>query len=234
MLQEKKISEIVTENYSSTSIFVKYGMDFCCGGGITLKQACLNKNLDPSLVEKEILENTNQTTTPIPNFVSIIECIDYILEKHHIFELKLLQNLESLLEKLLQAHSQNHPEVIRYKELVEELKEEIQPHFLKEENILFPFLRKMENKQNLPFPIENILQPISVMEMEHEGVGKIIWKTFDFTSKFTPPNYACLTWKSFFKEWKTLIEDLQKHVFIENEILFLMVRKFIENSKRIE
>ncbi|MCX7998788.1 MAG: DUF542 domain-containing protein [Leptospiraceae bacterium] len=230
MLEDKKISEIVIENSSSTSVFIKYGIDFCCGGGLTLRKACEDKNLDPNQLEKEILE-TRQTEEETLKFPTMSACIDYILEKHHVFELELLNTLNQLLEKLIQVHSQNHLEVVEYQELLEALEHELSSHFPKEENILFPLIKAIEKNKPLPFSIEHVLQPVAVMEREHEELGKILWKTKERTSDFVPPEYACNTWKAFLGNLKILIQDIQKHVFLENEILFPMLKDFIQTKK---
>ncbi len=39
-LESKTVAEMVTENIKTAHIFKKYGIDFCCGGGISLEKAC--------------------------------------------------------------------------------------------------------------------------------------------------------------------------------------------------
>ncbi len=37
---EKTVGELALENPAATRVFEKLGIDYCCGGGQTLEQAC--------------------------------------------------------------------------------------------------------------------------------------------------------------------------------------------------
>jgi len=39
----KTIAEVVTEDISTASVFKKYNLDFCCGGGISIDKVCKKK-----------------------------------------------------------------------------------------------------------------------------------------------------------------------------------------------
>jgi len=40
VLLNKTIAEVVSDDISTASVFKKYNLDFCCGGGISLAKAC--------------------------------------------------------------------------------------------------------------------------------------------------------------------------------------------------
>src|SRR5690606_1834064 len=54
-LQEKTVADAVTENIKAAHVFKKYGIDFCCGGGISIKRACEKAKIDPANLEAELL-----------------------------------------------------------------------------------------------------------------------------------------------------------------------------------
>ncbi len=54
-LQEKTVADFVTENIKAAHIFKKHGIDFCCGGGISIKKACEKAKIDPAILEMELL-----------------------------------------------------------------------------------------------------------------------------------------------------------------------------------
>ena len=51
---EKTVADYVTENIKTAHIFKKHGIDFCCGGNISIEKACAKKNVDQEVLEKEL------------------------------------------------------------------------------------------------------------------------------------------------------------------------------------
>jgi regulator of cell morphogenesis and NO signaling len=47
---DKTIGEFVAEDYRTATVFEKYGVDFCCGGQVTLSATCREKGLDPAAI----------------------------------------------------------------------------------------------------------------------------------------------------------------------------------------
>ncbi|MGM0636016.1 MAG: DUF542 domain-containing protein [Bacteroidota bacterium] len=41
----KKVADLVTENINTAHVFKKHGIDFCCGGGISIEAVCEKNKL---------------------------------------------------------------------------------------------------------------------------------------------------------------------------------------------
>ena len=66
-IAEMKISEIVAENIKSAHVFKQYGIDFCCGGGVTVAKACEKKQIKIDDLLSD-LNNIDSRILPSQNF----------------------------------------------------------------------------------------------------------------------------------------------------------------------
>ena len=60
--KENTVAEVVTNNIKTADVFKRHGIDFCCGGGITIEKACAKNNISYEKLEKELLEINNSTS----------------------------------------------------------------------------------------------------------------------------------------------------------------------------
>lgn len=52
--KENTVAEIVSKKLGSDHVFSKYKIDFCCGGGMTLENACKESGIDFDVLKQEI------------------------------------------------------------------------------------------------------------------------------------------------------------------------------------
>ena len=143
--EKRTVAEVVTQNIKADHIFKKYGIDFCCGGGITIEKACLKNKVDYALLKND-LDEINSNVPNAFNFDSwdLSFLIDYIVNTHHKY---VEQNIPLLLEyaaKVASVHGHHYKEVVEINELVIALAKELAVHMKKEELILFPFVKQMD------------------------------------------------------------------------------------------
>jgi regulator of cell morphogenesis and NO signaling len=207
-------------------VFKKYGIDFCCGGKKSLKQACEEKGLDVEIVEAE-LENPVQATSSAndynrwePDFLA-----DYVYNQHHLYYYNELPVLKGLITKVTQHHGGNHPELKYLYSLFAQLVQELDTHFMKEEKVVFPFIKALvAAKRTGDFEALNnqpsITDPIRIMEVDHDAAGEILTEMNKLSNDYTPPVDACNSYQFLYKKLKDLEEDLHQHIHLENNILF--------------
>jgi len=51
---EERVADAVTENLRTADVFKKHGIDFCCGGNVSLMSVCEKKNLDIDVILAEL------------------------------------------------------------------------------------------------------------------------------------------------------------------------------------
>ncbi len=221
------LGEIATKDLRKAEIFKKYGLDFCCGGKKTVRQACADKGIDATKVEEELQKaEVAAVTRPLPyNDWSLGFLADYIVNTHHSYVTKTLPDLRAYATKVAKVHGGRHPELVAVRELVEDINAELTSHIVKEEQILFPFIKQLveakSNGKNLePAGFGTVQNPINMMEHEHEEVGKNLEKIRVLTNNYAIPEDACASYKLLFKMLEEFESDLFIHIHLENNILF--------------
>jgi regulator of cell morphogenesis and NO signaling len=237
------VGELAAADIRKAEVFKKYGIDFCCGGKKTLKQACLELNLDANKIEKELQQVTEQVEGRNKSFDfnrwSADFLVDYIYNEHHLFYYDENPVIAELLEKVTNHHGAKHPELFKVEELYRKLQQELNAHFLKEERVLFPHIKNLvQAKKTMTFPmplgINNIEQPVHVMEEEHEGAGTILRAINETTNNYTPPADACRSFTLLYHKLKNLEEDLHQHIHLENNILFPKAAALEQDLKKLQ
>ncbi|MGV9004499.1 iron-sulfur cluster repair di-iron protein [Flavobacterium sp.] len=227
VLEQSTIGEFVAKDFRTAAVFSKYGIDFCCKGNRTIEEACEKKNLDFAQIEKEVtqlLETKSEGAIDFKSWPTDL-LIDYIEKTHHRFVEEKSPVLLPFLDKLCKVHGHNHPELFEINELFIGCANELAQHMKKEENVLFPFIKQMENALRTGQAIEQphfgtVENPIAMMKHEHENEGDRFVKIAEITNNYTPPSDACNTYKVTFAMLQEFEQDLHKHIHLENNILF--------------
>jgi|SRR3990172_3438148 len=221
------IKSIVTNDYRAAAVFEKYSLDFCCGGGITVDQACANKKVDPALVHAELAELKNKSNESTPHFSAWPpdELIDYIVNVHHRYVREAIPILSAHTQKVAAVHGDRHPEVIAVARHFETVAQDMKEHMMKEEYVLFPYIKQIVKARRgvgafrLP-PFGGALNPIRMMEEEHAAAGDELSAVRSLSNNYVPPDDACTTYRVTYQELQQFEQDLHRHVHLENNILF--------------
>lgn len=225
MITDKPLRDIVTENFSSAQVLEKYGLDFCCKGGMSLKIACASRNIDPEKIAQEISQAAPDESAQRYFQWDLPFLADYIINNHHNYIREQIPLLFQHLRKIASVHRQQHPEFFSVEEIFHKVATDLTQHMVKEERILFPAIKMIDHArlsgENIPdLPFGSIGNPISMMIAEHETAGDELKEIRELLNEYTPPEDACTTVKVTFKELEDFERDLHKHVFLENSILF--------------
>ena len=220
------LAQIVSKNHRAASIFEKYHLDFCCKGKRSLQEACDEQSLSFNEVSKELETTFLQNEKRDLDFekMSLSSLSEYIIAKHHEYVKGELPLIYGYLEKVSDKHGNRHPELHKIFQTFAAVKEEMESHMKKEEVILFPRIKELENladkKISVPVNINYYQSPIHVMEQEHDHAGSLLNEIRLLTSNYNPPADACTTYRLSFASLKNFEQDLHQHVHLENNILF--------------
>lgn len=225
--EEDKVGQVVAKNYKTAAVFTKYNIDFCCNGGISLKQACEKKGLHFDTLAKELMGTSGNNSIPNIEFDTWneVNLIKYILDNHHSYIREKSPVIIQFLYKLCKVHGERHPELFEITNLFETSAKELHHHMIKEENILFPEILKLFNSDQHAAPYVSsdfgtIDDPIHMMENEHESEGERFRKIAQLSNHYITPADGCTTYGVAFEMLKEFESDLHMHIHLENNILF--------------
>jgi regulator of cell morphogenesis and NO signaling len=226
-LRNKSVGEIVKLDFRAADVFSSYGIDFCCGGKISVAEACAASGTDESKVIGELESLQNRTGAAAHDFNSwnIGFLADYIQNTHHQYVSKAIPQILPLAQKVAEVHGAHHPEVVIINDLFNQLANELVMHMQKEEMVLFPYIKKLvaadaEGGCADGSCFGTIASPISVMEREHETAGIILKQLSKKSNCYTAPDDACNTYRVLYGKLKEFEDDLHRHIHLENNILF--------------
>jgi regulator of cell morphogenesis and NO signaling len=224
--QELKVAEVVSENIQTAHIFKKYGIDFCCGGGISIAKACDKKkvNINELLSELKSIDNKMVPSQNYNNW-KLDFLVDYIVNTHHSYVIEAFALLDSYTAKVSKVHGEHHPAVLEIERIYKEIKAELLAHMQKEEQILFPYIKQLvvSTKDNTPLiksHFGTVRNPIQMMQQEHENAGDLLKEIAELTMNYTAPEGACNTFKAMYAKLDEFEQDLHLHIHLENNILF--------------
>ncbi|HAH22647.1 MAG TPA: iron-sulfur cluster repair di-iron protein [Prolixibacteraceae bacterium] len=221
------VGEIARFNYKTVEVFEKLRIDFCCGGDISLEEACKRQKVDANEVLGSIkkLIGTTQTDNDRIHALPLDQLIDHIVKVHHSYVLESIPVLQRYLHKITDVHGANHPELAVVEDHFNQTANNLLEHMQKEERILFPTIKEMllakTNKTEFTGSHCGTVQsPISVMKQEHEAEGDRFEQISSMTQNYLVPADACNTFSYAYQKLQEFEQDLHRHIHLENNILF--------------
>ncbi|HQZ97559.1 MAG TPA: iron-sulfur cluster repair di-iron protein [Pyrinomonadaceae bacterium] len=227
-VEGKTVREIALAMPVTTRVFEEFKIDYCCHGNTPFEEACRNVGANPETVIQKIdgvLDLPNAGDQDSFAEMRLSDLVDHILDKHHVYTKDETYHLTPLMAKVATRHGEHNPYLIELKGLFQSLCEDLAPHMMKEEMVLFPYIQKLEysyaNHLNVSYPpFGTVRHPVNMMEIEHDEVGELLAKMRAVTNDYTLPAEACPSFTALYLRLGELERDLHQHIHLENNLLF--------------
>ena len=218
------VGDVVARCPVLSRVFDEAGIDYCCGGKKTLDQVCRERGLDsPALLatlEESARAPAGESVVDAAA-MSLTELADHIEQTHHTYLRSEFPRLEKMTEKVASVHGEKNSRLHQIRETIFALTAELSSHMMKEEQILFPMVRQLDASETTPtFHCGSFINPIRQMESEHTHAGSALEELRDLTDGYTPPAWACNTYRAMLDALVRLEHDLHLHIHKENNVLF--------------
>jgi regulator of cell morphogenesis and NO signaling len=219
------VGGIVAQRPALSRVFESERIDYCCGGKKTLAEVCQSKAIDEQglLAKLEKYAATEKDGQPVVDAaaMSLAELADHIERTHHGYLREELPRLGRMTKKVAAVHGEHDSRLPEVAQVFLAMADELTNHMMKEERILFPMIRQLEDSETVPeFHCGSLGNPIRMMEMEHDSAGSALERLQEFTNDFTPPEWACNTYRAMLEGLVALERDLHQHIHKENNVLF--------------
>ncbi len=215
--QDTPIGEIAATHPAATRVFLRHKLDFCCGGKRTLATACRQAGLDPAAIDLELQteaargDDADRWETRSP-----AELVAHIEAHYHAALRRDVPPLIEAARKVERVHADKVGVPVGLADELAGFWEEMQRHMHKEEDILFPAIRRGVRGSD-------IAPPVRVMEHEHDAHALRLDRIRELTGTMVPPAHACATWRALYAGLAQLERELMLHIHLENHVLFARV-----------
>ncbi len=210
---DRSLAELVLEQPSAARVLERLGLDYCCGGRRSLREACADRGLDAHTVavflEHELdpvgLESRDWLSAPLADLCA------HIVAEHHGRLRSELPRLSELAERTAMVHGAVRPRLLELRDELERLRAELEEHTAEEERELFPIFAAGGTPK--PEQLEQLLH-------EHDGTGRRLRRLRELAGDYATEQALCATHRTLLQGLHGLELDLHQHVHEENNILF--------------
>jgi len=218
------VGEIVAQRPALSRVFEEEAIDYCCGGKKTLEEVGRERGRDPAvLLAKLEAYASRPADEPVVDAasMSLAELADHIVRTHHTYLRSELPRLDAMTQKVASVHGDKDARLAQVRQTFLGLSDELTSHMMKEEQILFPMIRQLDAGEGAQaFHCGSLAGPIAQMEHEHDDAGSALERMRELTDGYTPPDWACNTYRALLDGLAHLERDLHQHIHKENNVLF--------------
>lgn len=230
-----KIGEIVAIAPSAVSVFEQFRIDYYRSAAQPLNDLCQAQGLSSELVlcsveEAEASSSTDSTQKDWTH-EPLSALIEHIIHRHHQFTREVFLKLQPVTDALLERHRRTHAEVGKLRTDLQLLERELTLHLRKEEEMVFPHIRLLENGAAAAEPpaslfFRSVRRPVntlmSVMSDEHELTDGLLAGIHEIANGM---NIHDPEFEEFQQLLPALKRDLLVHSCLEDYVLFPRARK---------
>lgn len=222
-----RVGDIAAANPGAKKVLEEAGVDYCCGGAKSLNEACMHAGISAEEILRRLQENRQQVGPQEANWARapLTDLTKHIVEKHHKYVRGVVPRVTALLAKVKTRHGESHPELAAIEKEFLRLGEEMYAHMQKEEQILFPYIEKLERasegREQLEPPFfQTVRHPVHVMMNEHDSAGQALNGMRRLSTGYQTPAEACESYREAYRSLEEFEADMRAHVHLENNILF--------------
>jgi regulator of cell morphogenesis and NO signaling len=226
-MHERTVGELATDVPTSIRIFEAWKIDYCCGGMTPLPDACAaaGKSVDEFVRALEMVAAVPDDVNRDWTQESLAGIATHIVDSYHRYTREELETLRPLAEKVFGVHGSRHDELAAVLATVHDLNNDLLPHMLKEEQVLFPYVEQLEEAMESGGPAPTpffgtVKNPVRMMMLEHDRVGELLARLRNVTDGYVVPPDACFSYRELYRRLAEFESRTHEHIHVENNVYF--------------
>ena len=168
----------------------------------------------------------NRTLTPL---------VDHIVHVHHRYIRDNAMALMDFAHKVAGHFGKGQPGLQNLESRIHIALESLITYMDREERVLFPAIRQLAAQGNSPeaidkAPFQFIRQALAQMQLDHCSIREDLLSFRRHARNYDLPEGACNSYSSLFNKLKEFEGDLNRHMHLENDILFPKAIALLDRS----
>lgn len=219
---EQTLGGLVAKHPGLATTLERLRLDYCCGGDVTLADACRRHGLDPETVAAVLgqLDGSSASGAFVPHDLrgaTVPELCDHIVSAHHEPLRRELPRVAELLATVVRVHGHDHPELHDLHRLYTALASDLLEHVDSEEATVFPAAREQRDDSNGARALASL---VAAHAAEHSEAGDALAALRDLAGGYDLDGAYCSTHRRLLEALQAFELDLHQHVHEENNLLF--------------
>jgi regulator of cell morphogenesis and NO signaling len=167
------------------------------------------------------LDGGPEAVTANPDSMTLSELCGHIETFHHGYLREELPRLDFMTRKVAAVHGDHEPRLLEVRRVFEAFNAEMTAHTKEEDEAIFPAIRQLESaKGGRTTATSSLSASLGKLESEHDRAGAALGRFKDLTDNYTPPDWACNTFRALYDGLAKLEQNTHQHVHKENNVLF--------------
>jgi regulator of cell morphogenesis and NO signaling len=220
---ETTVGDIVRAVPARSRIFENLGIDYCCGGKKPLVEVCRAKDLDPATVVAMLSAMDDAPDAALVNLdtMTLSELCDHIEQAHHGYLREELPRLDFMTRKVAAVHGEHEPRLLEVRRVFETFNAGMVSHTKEEDEVVFPAIRRLESANwDKAAAAAGLKVSFDKLDSEHDSAGAALARFKELTNNYTPPDWACNTFRALYDGLAKLEKNMHQHVHKEKNVLF--------------
>jgi regulator of cell morphogenesis and NO signaling len=220
-----QVAQLARENPGTIRVFQRHRIDFCCGGKKLVAEAAERAGVDAGRLVAELTlamgAEAGAGLDRLPE--SPGDLGKWIVGRYHVALRGELPRLVQMADRVETVHGAEMPHILPpLAAHVRELAAELAHHMREEEESLFPAIERVERAVAGEAPVAeaDLAALVAAREDEHAAAGEHLRALRELAADFTPPEWACNTFRGLYHGLAELERELHEHIHVENNVLF--------------